>query len=172
MDMSQILPLLMMMNGGGAKAAGNAAAGASGGNAAPGLNYEDIIKNLGKKGGSPMDILQGMPGMGGMNPETLRMVKLFSEINNNKGKKGGVPQDMLFEMLGGSNPQFKQMKTMMDMMGKMNKPNNAPPPEATVQSSAAASHSPPPINDLNPIKTIAPDAIYRSMREYIKNRNV
>ena len=128
-------------------------------------NYEEILQNLNKKGGSPMDILGSFQGMNGINPQTLQIFKLFSEINNGKNKSGGVPQDMLFEVLGGSNPQFRQMKTMMDMVQNMNGVKNT---DSSDVKTAAAVNQTPDINSLNPIRSIAPDAIYRSMREYFR----
>jgi len=65
-------------------------------------------------------------------------------------------------MMGGGNPQFKQMKTMMDMFQKMNKPKGG-----TVNT---MSNEPIPINELKPIKSIAPDAIHKSMQDYLRRK--
>ena len=152
MDMSQMLPLLMMMmnknNAGGAQTAGAEPQ-------AP--DFEKVMENLNRSGGNPMDLLGGMQEM---NPETARMFKLFTAMNN-RDKKGGVPTDLLFEMMGGGNPQFKQMKAMMDMYQKMSKPKRA----SSVNTMSA---EPLPINELKPIKAIAPDAIHKSMDEYLR----
>jgi len=155
MDMSQMLPLfMMMMNQNNTKAAGSPAQ-------AP--DFEKVMDNLNKNGGNPADLLGNMQGV---NPEMLRMFRLFTEMNNKAGK-GGVPTDLLFEMMGGGNPQFKQMKTMLDMFQQMNKSNSNK--NGTVTTASA---EPLPINELKPIKTIAPDAIHRSMQDYLKNRKV
>ncbi len=170
MDLSQILPLMMMMNGNKNPAPAGGAEG-GGQSAPPAMNYEEIIRNMNKNGGSPMDILQGMPGMGGMNPEMLRIFQMFTEVNNNRNKPGGIPQDMLFDLIGGSNPQFRQIKSMMEMMRNMNAPKDAAPPaEGQSVQTAGAPEKNPNINDLNPIRTIAPDAVYRSMRDYMNNK--
>jgi len=124
------------------------------------INFEKVMENLNKNGGNPMDLLGNMQGV---NPEMIRMFKLFTEMNS-KDRKGGVPTDLLFEMMGGGNPQFKQMKIMMDMFQKMSKTSSK---GSTVST---ASSEPLPINELKPIKSIAPDAIHRSMQDYLKNR--
>ena len=144
--MSQMLPLLMMMT--------------NGNNAAQKPDFESVMNNLNKSGGSPADF---MGGMSGINPEMMRMVKLFGEMRN-KDKKGGVPTDLLLELMGGGNPQFQQMKMLMDMFKDTNKTNSG----STVTTASA---EPLPINELKPIKAIAPDSIHRSMEEYLKKQN-
>ena len=141
--MSQMLPLMAMM-----------------------MNNKDFEKNTEnmKNGGNPMDMLGGMQGA---NPEMLRMFKLFSEMNGKKGK-GGAPADMLFEMMGAGNPQFKQMKTMMDMFQHMNKPKKSQKNGGVNAMSAEV----PPISELKPIRSIAPDAIHRSMEDYLKKKKL
>ena len=124
------------------------------------IDFEKVMENLNKNGGNPMDLLGNMQGF---NPEMLRMFKLFNEMNS-KDRKGGVPTDLLFEMLGGGNPQFKQMKVMMDMMQSMNKKSGK---GATV---SAESTEPIPINELKPIKSIAPDSIHKSLNDYLRNK--
>ena len=155
--MSQMMPMLMMMMN---QNKSGAAAGAK----AEAPDFEKVMENLNKNGGNPMDLLGNMQGV---NPEMMRMFKLFGEMNN-KDRKGGVPTDMLFEMMGGGNPQFKQMKTMMDMFQMMNKQNPGGKKKETVRTASVESA---PINELKPIKTIAPDAIHRSMDDYLKKRN-
>ena len=152
--MSQMMPLLMMMLN-----QNNAKTGAD--SSAQGVNFEKVMENLNKNGGNPADLLGNMQGM---NPEMLRIFKLFGEMNN-RDKKGGVPADLLFEMMGGGSPQFKQMKNMMDMFQMMNKQSPGGKKKETVRTASAESA---PINELKPIKTIAPDAIHRSMDEYLK----
>jgi hypothetical protein len=154
MDMSQMLPMLMMMmNKDKTKTAADANAESP--------DFEKVMENLNKNGGNPMDLLGNMQGG---NPEMMRMFKLFSEMNS-KDRKGGVPTDLLFEMMGGGNPQFKQMKMMMDMFGQMNKKSQKGTSGVTTASAEPLS-----INELKPIKSIAPDAIHRSMQDYLKKR--
>jgi len=160
MEMSQMLPFLMMMMNQNNTAAPGAAGAQSGPAGSP--DFETVMNNLNRNGGNPADLLGNMPGL---NPDMMRMFKLFMEMNN-RDKKGGVPTDLLFEMMGGSNPQLKQMKVIMDMFQDMNKSKNK---NGTVNTASAEPLS---INELKPIKSIAPDAIHKSMNDYLKKREL
>lgn len=139
MNFESMLPLIMMMSGSG---------GASG------ANYEEMMRTL-SSGGTPGD--STAPGT--LNPQALNMMKLMSAANSNGGK--GLPPELLIEMLGGQNAEIKKMAAMMEMMKNF---NNQPEP----QSVTAESTAPAQINELKPIKHIAPDRIHNSMEEYLK----
>ena len=118
---------------------------------------------LGMNGGQ-----NGGSGTGGDTPDYSGMMSALTQ-------GGGDPIGMLMGMMGGGDPRMKQMMALVQAFqnfngtagsttgsGDVNKPENV--------NNAQKAPEKKPINELKPIKNIAPDRIHNSMEDYYRNR--